>query len=80
MTSYRTFSKANNVSIIFIIFFYHYFWVASINHYYIISMLVINQFYTLPFFGFELVTFRCWWYIDLYALPLRHSRAWYYCS
>ena len=58
MTSFRTYSKANNVSIIFIIFFHHYFCVSSISHYYIISMFVINQFYTLPFFGFELVTFR----------------------
>ena len=28
-------------------------------------MFVINQFYILPLFGFELVTFRYWWYIDL---------------
>ena len=58
MTSYRTYSKANNVSVIFIIFFYHYFCVSAINHYYIISMFVINQFNTSPFFGFELVTSR----------------------
>ena len=75
MTSCRTFLKANIVSFISIIFFYHYFCVSSISHYYIISMFVINQFYTLPLFGFELVIFRYWWYIDLYALPLGHPRA-----
>ena len=36
-------------------------------------MFVINQFYTLPLFGFELVTFRYWWYIYFYALPAYRS-------
>ena len=57
-------------------FFYHYFCVSSISHYYIISMFVINQFYTLPLVGFELITSRYWWYIDLYSVPLGHPRAW----
>ena len=58
-----------------IIFVYTPIRLSSISHYYIITTFVINQFYTLPLFGFELLTFRYWWYIGLYALPLGHPRA-----
>ena len=78
MTRYRTLKA--RVPLISIIFLCHHCRVSSISNYHFSCMFVINQFYTLPLFGFELAVFRYWWYTDLYALLLGHPCAWYYCS